>query len=203
MQQAGGNFILICKPPSHETIAEYLYGGKPEELRQTTVNRGKRTTVICRWLPRVPLRATDDASMAHWFSIEIPNAAGKRTYRNSFVADLDIATANIAELAACGRSRWKIENETFNVLKTGGYDLEHNFGHGQETLASVLVVLNLLAVGFHTAARWAVLAWREAVIAKGATFRFFEHLRTIAAYVVFETWDQLPRSIADAAMRPP
>jgi hypothetical protein len=26
----------------------------------------------------------------------------------------------VAELAACGRARWKIENETFNVLKTGG-----------------------------------------------------------------------------------
>ena len=203
MQQAGGNFILTCKPSSHKTITEYLYGAQPEEHRQTNVNHGKRTTAIYRWMHRVPLRATDDALMVNWFSIEILNAAGKRTYRNSFVTDLDITTANIAELAACGRSRWKIENETFNVLKTGGYNLEHNFGHGQETLASVLGVLNLLAFGFHTAARWAVLAWREAVIAKGATYRFFEHLRTITAYVVFETWDQLLRSIADAAIRPP
>ena len=41
----------------------------------------------------------------------------------------------------CGRARWKIENETFNVLKTNGYNLEHNFGHGSQTLASILVVL--------------------------------------------------------------
>ena len=59
-----------------------------------------------------------------------------------------------------------IENETFNVLKTNGYNLEHNFGHGKETLASVLVVLNLLAFAFHTAATLAVLAWRQAVIAR-------------------------------------
>ena len=59
---------------------------------------------------------------------------------------------NVAELAACGRARWKIENETFNVLKTNGYNLEHNFGHGKKTLASILVTLNLLAFGFHTAA---------------------------------------------------
>ena len=38
-----------------------------------------------------------------------------------------------------------IENETFNVLKTNGYNLEHNFGHGKEILASVLVTLNPLA----------------------------------------------------------
>jgi hypothetical protein len=203
MQKVGGNFILTCKPSSHKTITEYLYGAQPEEHRQTTITRGKRTTAIYRWLPQVPLRATDDALMVNWFSIEILNAAGKRTYHNSFITDLDVTSGNIAELAACGRSRWKIENETFNVLKTGSYNLEHNFGHGRETLASVLVVLNLLAFGFHTAARWAVLAWREAVIAKGATYRFFEHLRTITAYIVFETWDQLLRSIADAAIRPP
>jgi hypothetical protein len=203
VQRAGGNFILTCKPSSHKTISEYLYGAKLAEHRQTTVNRGKRTTTVYRWLAQVPLRATDDALMVNWFSVEILNAAGKRTYHNSFITDLAISAANIAELAACGRSRWKIENETFNVLKTGGYNLEHNFGHGQDTLASVLVVLNLLAFGFHTAARWTVLAWREAVIAKGATYRYFEHLRTITVYIVFESWNHLLRSIADAAIRPP
>ena len=38
---------------------------------------------------------------------------------------------NVAELADCARARWKIENETFNVLKQHGYHLEHNFGHGK------------------------------------------------------------------------
>ena len=89
------------------------------------------------------------------------------------------------------------------MLKTNGYNLEHNFGHGKQSLASILVTLNLLAYAFHTAARLAVLAWREAVIARGATYRFFEHLRTVTAYVVFETWDHLLRSIAAAAVRPP
>jgi len=94
-------------------------------------------------------------------------------------------------------------HEAFNVLKTKGYNLKHNFGHGRETLASLLVVLNLLAFAFHTAATLAVLAWREAVVARGARYRFFEHLRTVTAYVVFETWDHLLRSIAAAAVRPP
>jgi len=203
MRQAGGNFILTCKPASHKTIAEYIHGAKLDEHRETTVTRGKRTTTIYRWLSAVPLRATDDAMNVNWFSIEILGGKGKRTYFNSFVTDLDVNRETVAELAACGRSRWKIENETFNVLKTGGYNLEHNFGHGRETLASVLVVLNLLAFALHTAARLAVLAWREAVTARGAAYRFFEHLRTITVYVVFESWDHLLRSIAAAAIRPP
>ena len=81
---------------------------------------------------------------------------GKRTYYNSFVTDLPVTADTVAELAACGRARWKIENETFNVLKTNGYNLEHNFGHGKQTLASIFLTLNLLAFAFHTAAHLAV-----------------------------------------------
>ncbi|MFN8967925.1 MAG: ISNCY family transposase, partial [Pseudanabaena sp.] len=42
------------------------------------------------------------------------------------------------------------ENENHNVLKTKGYNLEHNFGHGQKHLSSTLLSLNLLAFLFHT-----------------------------------------------------
>ena len=34
------------------------------------------------------------------------------------------------------------------MLKSNGYNLEHNFGHGED-LASVLVTLNLLAFAFY------------------------------------------------------
>jgi len=203
IQQAGGNFILTCKPSSHQTITEYLHGTELQECRRT-VRKGRAcTTTVYRWLSGVPLRASADAITVNWFSIEIRNAAGKRTYHNSFVTDLAVTADNVAELAACGRARWKIENETFNVLKTNGYNLEHNFGHGKQTLASVFLTFNLLAFAFHTAAWLAVLAWRTALAACGATYRFFENLRTITAYIVFQDWQHLLRSIAVADLRPP
>ena len=203
IRATGGHFILTCKPASHKTVTEYRYGAKLKEHRETVLKRGKRTITVYRWLSDVPLRDTEDALKVNWFSVEMLNDRGKRTYHNSFVTDLPVTAGTVAELAACGRARWKIENETFNVLNCGGYNLEHNFGHGKDTLASVLVVLNLLAFAYHTVASLAVLAWREAVAAKGATYRFFEHLRTITAYVVFQDWPHLLRSIAEAAIRPP
>lgn len=203
IQSSGGNFILTCKPSSHQTIAEYLNGAELEEHRQTVVQPGKRSTHLYRWLTGVPLRASDDALTVNWFSIEILNAKGKRTYYNSFVSDLPITAETVAELAACGRARWKIENETFNVLKTNGYNLEHNFGHGKKTLASILVTLNLLAFAFHTVSQICVLAWRTAIAAQGARYRFFEHLRTITAYIVFDDWSHLLEAITDPKARPP
>jgi hypothetical protein len=77
------------------------------------------TTTIYRWLSGVPLHASADAMVVNWFSIEIRNAAGKRTYYNSFVTDLPVTADTVAELAACGRARWKIENER-ECPETGG-----------------------------------------------------------------------------------
>ncbi len=107
IQDAGGNFILTCKPASHQTITEYLHGAELQEHRQTICKRGKRTTIVYRWLTAVPLRATEDAIAVNWFSIEIFNDKGKRTYHNSFVTDLAVSADTVAELAACGRARWK------------------------------------------------------------------------------------------------
>ena len=203
IQKADSNFILTCKPTSHQTIAEYLHGAELQELRTTSGPPGKRLTYIYRWLDDVPLRASADALHVNWLSVEILNAKGKRTYHNSFVTDLPITAQTIAEIAACGRARWKIENETFNVLKTNGYHLEHNFGHGKKTLASVFVVLNLLAFAFHTVARLCLLAWRNAMATCGARYRFFEHLRTITAYIVFDDWPHLLNTIIDPKAQPP
>jgi hypothetical protein len=47
-----------------------------------------------------------------------------------------------------GRARWKIENETFNTLKTQGYELEHHYGHGQQPLATVFALLRYRSMAF-------------------------------------------------------
>ena len=57
---------------------------------------------------------------------------------------------NVIDIATAGRSRWKIENENNNTLKTKGYHLDHNFGHGKENLSKTLCSLNILAFLFHT-----------------------------------------------------
>jgi len=101
----------------------------------------------------------------------------------------------------CGRARWKIENETFNVLKTGGYNLEHSFGHGKQNLAALLVVLNLLAFGFHTVCDLAEDVWRLARAKAGSRARFFSRLATITEYLIFSTWDELMETLAFT--RPP
>src|SRR4051794_21156647 len=158
-----------------------------------------------RWLCDVPLRADKDALTVNWLSIEIRDAKGKLTYRNSFITGLPVTRETVAELAACARARWKIENESFNVLKNGGYHLEHNFGHGQQHLASLLVCFNLLAFAIHTVADLATGAWRQARETLGPRTRFFNNLQGLTTYLVFASWTELLETLAcvRAPPRPP
>jgi hypothetical protein len=198
---AGGHFLFVCKPSSHPLIQEYLSGVELPMIEQV-VRRGKQRFVHrYRWLTEVPLRDGKDALRVNWLEIEIVNAKGETTYRNSFVTDLPVAADRVVELAACGRARWKIENETFNVLKNKGYNLEHSFGHGKQNLAAILVSLNLLAFAIHTVCDIGDELWRAARAKLGPRYNFFSKLAAITIYLIFPSWEDLLRTLAFA--KPP
>ena len=87
-------------------------------------------------------------------------------------------------------------HESFNTLKTKGYNLEHNFGHGKQHLSAVLAILNLLAFVFHTVADLTYDLWLQAINKAGARSRFFEHLRSITVFLVFPSWQNLLTTLA-------
>ncbi|MDJ0611990.1 MAG: ISNCY family transposase [Kiloniellales bacterium] len=191
----GGSFLFVCKPSSHKTLSEYLTGVEIDGFERTVGTGAAKRRHRYRWMEGVPLRDSKDALLVNWLEIEIAKPNGKVTYRNSFVTDLPVNRQTVADLAACGRARWKIENETFNVLKNNGYHLEHNFGHGKDTLASVLVALNLLAFAMHNACDLVAAPWQKARRKLGARNRLFTHIWSITAYHVFRSWHALIQTI--------
>jgi hypothetical protein len=68
-----------------------------------------------RWMEAVFLRGGRDAMIVNWIEIEIVDASGRVTLRNSFVTDLPVDKSNVEVLAACGPARYNIENEAFNL----------------------------------------------------------------------------------------
>ena len=97
----------------------------------------------------------------------------------------------MAGWVAAGCARWKIENENNHVLKTKGYHLEHNFGHGKEHLSSLLATLNLLAFARHTLLELTDADYQLIRGKVGARRTFFEHLRALTTYLPFENWTRL------------
>ena len=99
----------------------------------------------------------------------------------------------------------RVTRDPNRVRASRGHHLEHNFGHGKDTLASVLVVLNLLAFALHAACDLTETQWQQARQRLGARIRVFEHPRTITAYQVFRSWNALMNLLATGgtAQQPP
>ena len=168
---SGGDFLLTAnpaeasptcfagpgpKPPppsSHKALYDFMDGATIEERTITQKVAGKRLTYRYRWFEKAPLRDGKDAMLVNWTGLTITDAKGKVTYDAAFVTSLPVTRDTVPEIVACARARWKIENESFNVLKSNGYHLEHNFGHGKQNLAMMFAAMNLLAFAIHTGSR--------------------------------------------------
>lgn len=192
---SGGDFLFTAKPDSHKTLYDFMQGASCEELSQTRKEGAKRLTYRYRWFSGAPLRDGKDALAVNWIGLTILDAKGKTVYDGAFVTSLAVTRENVVEVAACARARWKIENESFNVLKNNSYHLEHNFGHGKQNLAMLFAAMNLLAFAMHTVCDCLETLWIKARKAKRARKRFFEHIRTITEYLVFPDWKTLMETL--------
>jgi hypothetical protein len=190
------NFIFTCKPDSHPKLYERLaFWQANDAMAEREVHHwnGRFTEVtMVRYLNDVLLRSGDDALSVHWFAITVVNAkTGEQLYHNSCITNHRLTADNVVAVAQSGRGRWKIENENNNVLKTKGYHLEHNFGHGKQYLAAFMLSLNLLAFLFHTVLEWSddKYALLRQVLARRQTF--FHDIQALMRYMVFDHWEHL------------
>src|SRR5262245_28348300 len=192
----GFNFILVCKPDSHpklyDRLAFWQAQGAITQCEQRR-RQGRLTEVaIYRFINEVLLQGGKQALAVNWVEMTVVNAqTGAQLYYNTFITNHRLSMANVAQVAQAGRGRWKIENENNNVLKTKGYHLEHNFGHGKQYLSATMLSLNLLAFLFHTVLEWS--DERYALLRQVLTRRqtFFEDIRALTRYMVFESWHHL------------
>ena len=108
-----------------------------------------------------------------------------------FRSDFEVSDTTVEAIVRDGRARWKVENENNKVLKTKGYPLEHNFGHGHHYLASLLLSRNLLAFLFHTLLDLVDEQYRMIRQALGRRQTFFHDLDALLRYFIFENWDDV------------
>jgi hypothetical protein len=192
----GFHFPFTCQPASHTHLSSWIAGlqsnGQLHTLKLKLKGKSNRWEQYqYRWANEVPLTEGEEALKVNWCQLTITAADGAVRYGNSFITDWKVTADNVAGWVTAGRARWKIENEHNNVLKTKGYHLEHNFGHGKKHLASLLATLNLLAFGLHTLLELTDESYRLIRSAVGARRKFFQHLEALTTYLYFETWERL------------
>jgi len=191
----GVNFILVCKPTSHQTLYEWIDDfERTSSVQHAQVCHwtGKQNiTTHYRFMNEVPLRNSDDAVQVNWCEIKETDEQGRILYLNAFATNFRISIDNVADIVAAGRSRWKIENENNNTLKTKGYRFDHNFGHGKQHLSSVLATLIILSYLFHTMLNWFDECYKLLREALPSRQIFFDDIRALTRYMYFDDWDSM------------
>ena len=187
------HFILVCKPDSHKTLYQWVDELQAMDAVETLVEKtwtGKSHHIYTyRFVNQVPLRDGEDALEVNWCELTVTSATGRRLYKNAFVTDFEISKDNVKQIVVDGRARWKIENENNNILKTKGYHLEHNFGHGKKHLSNFLLTLNLLAFFFHTALEMFDEMYRCIREDLPTRKTFFDDIRALTRYTCFDSWE--------------
>ena len=127
-------------------------------------------------------------------------------YHSAWATNHELNEQNVEEVAAGGRSRWKVENEGINILKNHGYNFKHNYGHGEQKggvlshkahthenyhLSNLLLSLLLLAFLFHTVLHLSCELYQAVRQELGARRNFFNDLRALTRYFLFSSWRQL------------
>lgn len=192
------DFVFVCHRDSHPALYAVVEPidalGRLPTISQRHWNGRHGEIWTYRYLNDVPLRSGEDALHVNWCDVLVAHEeTGAVLYRNEWVTSLPLDESNTPEIVACGRARWKSENENNNVLKNHGYHIDHNFGHGQEHLSTTLLTLNLLAFLLHTIAQVADELYRQIRRALGPRRTFFEDIRALMRYLIFPDWDSLLR----------
>ncbi len=141
----------MSKPESHQTLYEYLALQPGESVIQRHWNGTFTEIQHYRFATDLPLRDSSDALRVNWCELSIYKEDDQGLpYRNSFATDLPLDKNSVVDVVRWGRCRWKTENENNNVLKTKGYNFEHNYGHGKKHLSTTLLSLLLHAFLAHS-----------------------------------------------------
>ncbi|MGH8524325.1 MAG: ISNCY family transposase [Gammaproteobacteria bacterium] len=188
-------FLLVCKPDSHPTLyaqlAQRELGKELHEVTHFVHSASGMTRATYRYASQLPLRASADTLYVNWCELTLASAAGTQLYHNAFMTQAPLTAKTVVPIVQAGRTRWKVENENNNTLKTQGYHLEHNFGHGTQHLAALLATFNLLAFLFHTLLDLRDAQYHHLRLMLVSRKTFFDDLRALTRYLCFASWAHL------------
>jgi hypothetical protein len=152
----GWKFMIVLKDDDLRSVNEEFEAlSKLQPENRLVWHTGKQAQIkqAFRWVDDIAY--VDSEKKEHTIStIECleskPDKEGqKKTTKFKWVTNCHVSSRNVTTLSNDGgRMRWKIENEGFNVQKTGGYELKHaytNHPNSAKVFYLLLQIAHLLA----------------------------------------------------------
>ncbi len=183
-------YLLGAKPGDHQSLFDAVEAS--EKTRYYEFRDEKGFMHQFRYLNDVALNKSNPDLRVNFLEYMQTDPKGKETLF-SWVTNIHITQNNVFALMRGGRSRWKIENETFNTLKNLGYNFEHNYGHGKKYLSTIFCLLMLLSFLIDQV-QGVACALFQAVKKLAGSFRsLWEKTRVLFEYAELTSWEYLYR----------
>ena len=192
----GYSFIMVAKDTSHPSLYESVDElDKADQVvrYQYTDEKGYRHWF--RFVNDVPINKSHKETLVNYLEYVEIDPKGNKKYVNTWITDIKLTLENVAKVIRGGRARWKIENETFNTLKTQGYHLEHNYGHGEQHLATNLACLTFTAFLINQIEQLACKFFQQALEAKKSKKALWLGIRGLFDWFVIDNWEDVYTAI--------
>jgi hypothetical protein len=152
---ASGTVLQTCRDNRWKYFITFKEGSLPAVWKEyqallglCSANRKTHTTPKglrqeLAWVEN--LEYVDDQKRQHRFHAFQCREDGQQNRRLfAWITNFHVRADNIATLAnRGGRSRWKIENEGFNIQKNGGFNLEHAYSTGSWQIRNLYILLQI------------------------------------------------------------
>lgn len=194
LQALNLRFILGAKASDHTYLFDWVDTSKQTQHYEYTDQAG--THHRFRFLNGVPLNDANYDLEVNFIEYWETKASGKIQHF-SWVTDIPITPERLISLMRAGRARWRIENETFNTLKNHGYHFEHNFGHGDQHLSTVMAYLMMLAFLLDQIQQRCCGLFQRAMEKEKYRRYFWEKVRSLFMHYLIPHWQALYHGIAD------
>ena len=201
----GMHFILGAKPGDHpflfEKVTQAFSEGRALTLETFDPETGEKKSYTA--LAGVPLNESHPDLLVNFVSCTVEKNGEETMF--SWVTDLPVTpkTKMLPLIERGGRCRWKVENETFNTLKNQGYHFEHNYGHGNQHLSTVLMMIMMLAFLVDQVQQIACPLFRAALDKMESRKRLWEKMRALFFEFAFKTMAELFEAIVRGHARLP
>lgn len=189
------SFIIGAKPDGNKTLFQWVNSMPEGEVFKHEIKHGHSVHRF-RYVNGAPLNDAHHELEVNFLEYWELDAKGDVVQHFSWVTDINLNKQNVFQVMRGGRSRWKIENETFNTLKNQGYNFEHNFGHGRNSLSTVMAFLMMIAFGIDQALQTGCGLFQAALTkVKRKSYLWKKMLELFRTYFI-NSWSDLYSSIA-------
>jgi len=193
------DYVIGVKPGDHDFLFDWIKDLKSPMHTQIDEHG---TEHVFTYHANVPINDANHDYRVNVLEYWETKKSGKKQ-RFSWVTNLEITPKNVYKIMRAGRSRWRIENETFNTLKNQGYHFEHNYGHGYQNLCSVMMMLMMLAFLIDQVQQLCCNVYQQARKRVRVLGVLFEKIRVLMEFAPWRCWVSLYEFIGDPSKRAP